>query len=82
MSSSNRTAIVLAVFAFNCGSATLAFAQDDPKVGVTVSEPSGPVPDPSHVPVVLPKDIKCKGPVGCSRHASCSAILTRQDSTG
>ena len=41
-----------------------AMAQTDPKVGTTINDPAGPVPDPSHVPVVLPKDIKCTGTVG------------------
>jgi quercetin dioxygenase-like cupin family protein len=41
-----------------------ATAQTDPKVGTTVNDPQGPVPDPTHVPVVLPKDIKCNGKVG------------------
>ena len=44
--------------------AGIAIAQTDPKVGVSTSDPLGPVPDPSHVPVVLPKDIKCKGTEG------------------
>ena len=37
-----------------------AAAQDK----VTVDDPPGPLPDPSHIPVTLPKDIKCRGTVG------------------
>jgi hypothetical protein len=38
-----------------------ALAQD---TKATISDPVGPVPDPSHVPVVMPADIKCSGTVG------------------
>jgi hypothetical protein len=41
-----------------------AIAQSDPKVGTLASAPAGPLPDPSRVGVVLPKDIKCTGAVG------------------
>jgi hypothetical protein len=41
-----------------------AFAQKDPKVGVTVNDPIGPAPDPSRVTETLPKDQKCTGTVG------------------
>ncbi|HWX89080.1 MAG TPA: cupin domain-containing protein [Rhizomicrobium sp.] len=53
-----------AAIAAGLGAAGYAVAQTDPKVGTTVNDPAGPVPDPSHVPVVLPKDIKCTGAVG------------------
>ncbi|HEY0265605.1 MAG TPA: cupin domain-containing protein [Rhizomicrobium sp.] len=36
----------------------------DPKVGTTVNDPQGPMPDPLSVPVTLPKDIKCTGTAG------------------
>jgi quercetin dioxygenase-like cupin family protein len=42
-------------------------AQADPKAGATIGDPPGPVPDPSHVPVVLPKDIKCNGTEGAQQ---------------
>jgi quercetin dioxygenase-like cupin family protein len=42
-------------------------AQADPKVGTTISDPVGPIPDPSHVPLVLPKDIKCRGAEGAQQ---------------
>jgi quercetin dioxygenase-like cupin family protein len=38
-----------------------ALAQD---TKATVNDPVGPMPDPSHVPSTLPKDIKCTGTVG------------------
>jgi hypothetical protein len=41
-----------------------AFAQKDPKVGVTVNDPIGPAPDPSRVTATLPKDQVCTGQVG------------------
>jgi hypothetical protein len=41
-----------------------AIAQTDPKVGVTVNDPIGPVPDPTRVTATLPKDFKCTGAVG------------------
>jgi len=41
-----------------------ALAQNDPKIGTTINDPLGPVPDPTHVPVTLPKDVKCTGQVG------------------
>jgi hypothetical protein len=44
-----------------------ATAQTDRKVGTTISDPAGPVPDPSHVPLVLPKDIQCKGTQGAQQ---------------
>ncbi|HKY19408.1 MAG TPA: cupin domain-containing protein [Rhizomicrobium sp.] len=37
-----------------------AIAQPDPKVGVTVNDPVGPLPNPAQVPIVLLKDIKCR----------------------
>ncbi len=53
-----------AAFALGCGATGHALAQGDPKVGTTVNDPIGPKPDPSQVPVVLPKDIKCTGQEG------------------
>src|SRR5580658_6611432 len=44
-----------------------ATAQTDAKVGTTIGDPVGPVPDPSHVPLVLPKDIKCRGTEGAQQ---------------
>jgi quercetin dioxygenase-like cupin family protein len=44
-----------------------AAAQTDPKPGATISDPVGPIPDPSHVPLVLPKDIPCRGAEGAQQ---------------
>ena len=45
----------------------LAIAQGDPRVGTTVEAPLGPLPDPSHVPIVLPSEIKCIGKIGAQQ---------------
>jgi quercetin dioxygenase-like cupin family protein len=47
--------------------AGLAVAQSDPRVGTTMNDPVGPVPDPTHIPVTLPKDIKCVGKEGSAQ---------------
>ncbi|HTC53340.1 MAG TPA: cupin domain-containing protein [Steroidobacteraceae bacterium] len=44
-----------------------ASAPAEPKAGATISDPAGPIPDPSHVPLVLPKDIKCRGTEGAQQ---------------
>jgi len=36
---------------------------------ITAKDPPGPVPDPSHVPVLLPKDIKWTGEAGKNQQA-------------
>ena len=41
-----------------------AIAQGDPKVGVTVNDPIGPVPDPARVTATAPQDFKCSGTKG------------------
>jgi hypothetical protein len=41
-----------------------AIAQTDPKIGTTINDPIGPVPDPTRVTSTLPKDFKCTGAVG------------------
>ena len=55
MSSLARTILRAAVVA---GFGTLVFAQS---ASVTVNDPPGATPDPTHVPFVLPKDIKWTG---------------------
>ena len=35
----------------------------------TINDPSGPLPDPTHIPVVLPKDIKWTGQEGRMQQA-------------
>lgn len=41
-----------------------AIAQTDPRIGTTINDPIGPVPDPTRVTSTLPKDFKCTGAVG------------------
>ncbi|HEY4339698.1 MAG TPA: hypothetical protein VGM97_07125, partial [Steroidobacteraceae bacterium] len=55
--------VSVATVAFGAG----GLSQADPKIGTTINDPPGPLPDPTHVPVVLPKDIKCVGPVGAQQ---------------
>ena len=63
-----RSAVKLALCAavsVGVGAASFAaLAQKDPKVGVTVNDPIGPVPDPTRVTATLPKDQKCTGTEG------------------
>lgn len=63
MRSAIQTVLIIAAAAA-AGATGFAVAQSDPKVGTTVNDPVGPVPDPSHVPTTLPKDVKCSGKVG------------------
>ena len=57
--------VLTAAVAVGVGAAGFAaIAQTDPKVGVTVNDPIGPVPDPSRVTATLPKDFNCRGPKG------------------
>ncbi len=63
---SNRTALMIAASAI-LGVSGSAGAQTDQKVSATISDPVGPIPDPSHVPLVLPKDIKCSGAEGAQQ---------------
>jgi hypothetical protein len=67
MSSSLNTVLAISVAALALVAGGAAIAQNDPKIGTTVDDPVGPVPDPSHVPVVLPKDIKCNGKEGAQQ---------------
>jgi len=39
----------------------------DPALRATASDPAGAPPDPSHIPIILPKDIKWGGNVGRSQ---------------
>jgi hypothetical protein len=64
MRSAIKYALTAVVAAAAGAAGFAAIAQTDPKVGVTVNDPIGPVPDPSRVTMTLPKDIKCTGTVG------------------
>ncbi len=67
LSGIKKTVLVVAVGTVALCAGGVAIAQADPKIGTTVSDPPGPVPDPSHVPVFLPKDIKCIGTEGAQQ---------------
>jgi hypothetical protein len=67
MSPAIKTALLASVAAAALGAAAVSVAQTDPKLDATVSDPPGPIPDPSHVPIVLPKDIKCIGTEGAQQ---------------
>lgn len=67
MSLAIKSILVGSVAAAALGAAGSAIAQADPKIGTSVSDALGPVPDPTHVPIVLPKDIKCIGAVGAQQ---------------
>jgi hypothetical protein len=64
MISAMKTVLVTSIAAAALSFAGVIFAQTDPKLGASVTDPPGPIPDPSHVPIVLPKDIKCNGTAG------------------
>ena len=59
-----KVILVAAVAAGLGATGFAALAQKDPKVGVTVNDPIGPMPDPTRVGMTLPKDIKCTGTEG------------------
>ena len=53
-----------AVAAGAAGLGVMATAQTDPKIGTTIHDPIGPMPDPARAAVIPAKDIKCTGKVG------------------
>ena len=59
-------AIILAAGVAAAGLGLTAYAQ---ATGTTISDPVGPVPDPAHVPFVLPQDIKWNGTYGVQQTA-------------
>jgi hypothetical protein len=67
MSSALKSVLVVSIAAVFFSIAGYAVAQTDPKMSTTVSDPLGPVPDPTHVPIFLPKDIKCSGTAGAQQ---------------
>ena len=46
---------------------------------VKVSDPAGAAPDPTHIPIILPKDIKWTGTEGRSQMATLSAEPRRKE---
>src|SRR5205814_4704407 len=59
-----RMMIVSVAFAAVVGGAFFAGVAQGQGAKATVNDPSGPLPDPTHIPVVLPKDIKWTGQEG------------------
>jgi hypothetical protein len=57
------------VIAASLGTAALA-QEGGPVATATVADPIGPVPDPTHIPFVLPKDIVWHGQVGRQQSAN------------
>ncbi len=67
----SRVLILSAVIAASAGAAFLAGvaraqaqAPAAPPVKATINDPVGPLPDPTHIPMVLPENIKWTGQVG------------------
>ena len=62
------------------GAAVLAGVAYAQGAKVTINDPVGPPPDPTHIPTVLPEDIKWTGQVGRQQMGRCSAIPASQGS--
>jgi hypothetical protein len=60
MSSAIKASLIVFAASAATSSAGIVIAQSDLTTGITVSDPAGPLPDTTHVPVVLPRDIKCR----------------------
>jgi hypothetical protein len=56
-----RRHILFAAPVLLAGPALLAQAPANPPAHATLSDPSGPPPDPTHIPFVLPNDLKWTG---------------------
>src|SRR5216117_565848 len=52
------------------GAAALAGVAHAQSAKATINDPVGPPPDPSHIPTVLPKDIKWSGQEGRNQTAT------------
>src|SRR5215212_6198813 len=59
-----RMMIVIAAFAAGVGAAVLAGVAHAQGAKATINDPVGPPPDPTHIPTVLPENIKWSGQVG------------------
>lgn len=59
-----RTAFVLAAFTLVAGMTASHGALHAQSAKATLADPAGPLPDPSHIPITLPKDIKWTGQEG------------------
>jgi len=59
-----RITILSVVVAIAVGAAVVARVAHAQGARVTITDPEGPLPDPAHIPMVLPKDIKWTGQEG------------------
>ena len=64
-----RMMILSVAVAAGVGAAVLAGVAHAQGAKATITDPSGPPPDPSHIPTVLPKDIKWTGQEGRMQQA-------------
>jgi quercetin dioxygenase-like cupin family protein len=64
-----RMTIVSAAIAMAVGAAVFPGVAHAQSAKATIDDPVGPLPDPTHVPIVLPKDIKWTGQEGRSQQA-------------
>ena len=67
MNANIKSALIACAVVSALSVANAAGAQTPPKAGATIDDPAGPLPDPAHLPLVLPKDIKCSGREGVSQ---------------
>ena len=59
-----RMTILSVAIAAVAGAAGLAGVARAQSAKATINDPAGPPPDPTHIPTVLPKDIKWTGQEG------------------
>ena len=75
-----RVMILSVAIAAGVGAAVLAGVAHAQGAKATINDPVGPPPDPTHIPTVLPKDIKWTGQEGRQQTGRCSAIPPSRDS--
>ena len=64
-----RMTIVSVAIATAIGAAVLVGVAHAQGAKATINDPAGPLPDPTHIPTVLPKDIKWTGQEGRQQQA-------------
>src|SRR5262245_33541685 len=64
-----RMTMLSVAIAVAVGSVTFAGAAFAQGAKATINDPSGPLPDPTHIPMVLPKDLKWTGQEGRQQQA-------------
>jgi len=72
--------IALTLISAGLGAAVLTGVVRAQGVKATINDPAGPLPDPSHIPIVLPKDIKWTGQEGRNQTATLFGDQTKPDS--